>query len=361
MASFVASQTDAPSLDSAGAFETLHSRFEQARASNPRALVTRTWLMAGKPVRISIVGHALANVFARAFAHLEAADGAAPALTIELWDGRATGLPYPLPLRPTENHLHQLSDGEFLWSDPSARFVWAEKTDAVTWFDRKTNQMIGWRADGQHPPTHERSKPLSFLLSLWLYAYDLHVLHAGVVTRGGRGIVVTGGSGIGKTTTTLCAVRAGFDFLGDDQVAMEQRQDGHLRAHSLFSSVRLEPNHLKNFPELQPHALPSIDPLDNKSLIFLGDVFPDQIAQSAEISALVLPRLGTHSQTFLTPAKRIEAVHYMALTSLATPFGIGRQRFELVSQLLGAVPVYWLELGRDLSSIAPALANVSQR
>jgi len=155
-----------------------------------------------------------------------------------------------------------------------------------------------------------------------------------------------------------CAARAGFEFLGDDQVAVERTGDDLFRAHTLFSSVRLQPNHLENFPDLEAYARPSIDPLDNKSLVFLGDVYPTQIAQTTQITALVLPRLGAHSQTFFTPAKRIEAVHYMARTSLSSPFGIGRQRFELVSQLLGAVPVYWLELGRDLSSIAPALDSL---
>src|SRR5262249_319758 len=130
------------------------------------------------------------------------------------------------------------------------------------------------------------------------------------------------------------------------------------RAHALYSSVRVEPNHLRNFPELEAHALPSVDPLDHKSLVFLGEVFPAQMTQSAEICALVLPRLGTHDQTFLSPAKRIEAVYYMARTSLVSPFGIGRRRFEMVSQLLSAVPCYWLELGRDLSTIAPALDSI---
>jgi hypothetical protein len=257
--------------------------------------------------------------------------------------------------------MPHLSDGELLRTDPKGQFIWTEKAGAVTWMDRRTNQIRGWRANGDAPPTHERSKPLSFLLSQWLYDRDVHVLHAGVSARGGHGVLVAGGSGIGKTTTVLACLLAGFDYLGDDQIAVQAdpgNTPGTVIAHSLYHSARLEPRHLENFPELEPHALPSTDPLDNKSLLLLAELFPERIRASAVIRALVLPRVGAQAQTKIRPARRVEALTYMGRSSLMTPLGLGRRRSVRVLHILEHVPVYWLELGRELTTIPVALDQI---
>ncbi|HZQ06252.1 MAG TPA: hypothetical protein VFD70_06695 [Anaerolineae bacterium] len=355
-------QSDSPTVltlspNHAG-FQRLAVSFQHARASHPTACRESFYDFAGNIAHVCIIGDALADSFHRAFAHVSADPTPAPALTLKLWDEGVTGVPYPLPRLPNTEKLPHLSDGEVLRGDETGRFVWAEKPDAVTWLDRQTNHLIGWRADGTQPPTHERSKPLSFFLALWLYDQDIPVLHAGMVARGRDGVLIAGGTRIGKTTTSLACLLAGWNYLGDDQIAVQAMHDGSFRAYSLFHSARVEPDHLARFPSLQPHALPSIDPLDHKSLLFMGEFFPQRIAHQATIRALVLPRISGDDQTRLTPARRVEALTYLAPTSLLTPFGIGRRRFQRITQLLGTVPCYWLELGSQLSGIPPILATL---
>jgi len=43
-------------------------------------------------------------------------------------------------------------------------------------------------------------------------------LHAAGLARQGKGVLVPGASGSGKSTTSVALVRAGFDFLSDDTV-----------------------------------------------------------------------------------------------------------------------------------------------
>lgn len=45
---------------------------------------------------------------------------------------------------------------------------------------------------------------------------DLLFVHAAVIARGGRAIVLPAASGTGKSTLTLAAVRSGFDYLSDE-------------------------------------------------------------------------------------------------------------------------------------------------
>lgn len=332
-----------------------------ARERAPGASHRSAYRLAGKPVRVNLVGDALADYIGQALAHVTGADNAPPALTIELWDERVTGVPNPLPLHPDDPALPHLSDGELLLSDETSRYVWCEKRDAVTWFDRPANRIIGWRADGTCPPTHEQSKPLTFMVALWLHGLGIQVLHAALVARDGGGVLIAGGSGVGKTTTALACLLAGFDYLGDDQIAVERVNDNGasaFRGHSLYHSARLEPGHLARFPAFEPHALPSRDPLDQKALVLLAQLFPQQMARAAAIRALVLPRVGERRATEARRAGAVDAVAYCGRTSIYAPWGFGRARFETLAQLLAAVPCYWLELGSDLETIPPVIERI---
>ena len=41
-------------------------------------------------------------------------------------------------------------------------------------------------------------------------------VHAGIVSRGGRGVLIVGGRGRGKSTTSIDGLYGGLDYLGDD-------------------------------------------------------------------------------------------------------------------------------------------------
>jgi len=52
---------------------------------------------------------------------------------------------------------------------------------------------------------------------------NFYIIHAGVVSRGGKGVVVVGTSSFGKTTLTLELVRKGFNFLSDEFCPIDSR------------------------------------------------------------------------------------------------------------------------------------------
>lgn len=66
------------------------------------------------------------------------------------------------------------------------------------------------------------------------------VMHAAAVGVGGRGVLVLGRGGAGKSTLTVCALAAGWDACGDDYVWVERRPSGYT-AHRLYRSVKLDP------------------------------------------------------------------------------------------------------------------------
>ncbi len=91
-------------------------------------------------------------------------------------------------------------------------------------------------------PYHVRYELIEFtVFTLAARAQGLVPLHAACVGRGGRGLLLMGASGAGKSTVALHALLRGFDFLAEDSVFVAPdtlRATGianflHLRADSL--------------------------------------------------------------------------------------------------------------------------------
>jgi hypothetical protein len=156
---------------------------------------------------------------------------------------------------------------------------------------------------------------------------------------------------------------AGLRFLADDYVGLEEKEDGTYVGHSLYSSSHFDPAHLERFPALVPHARPGTLPIEDKSLVLLADVFPGRFAPSATIRAVALPVVRDHEAARIRPARRSEALLRLAPSSilLLPHAGVSGDGFAKMARLLESVPVYWLELGRDLASIPARIEELLAR
>ncbi len=334
----------------------MRAAFDQARRAHPAALHETFYRFGGQLVRLRAVGPALAAAVDRPFAHLAAAgDNLVPRLTIDLWDGAATAVPPP-PDGPAAERAWRVAGGAAT-TFARGRVFRYQHGAGVTWLDRHSRHMVGWRAAATSLPIHERSKPLPLLLSIWYHDRDIHVVHAALVARDGQGLLIGGRSGSGKTTAALAALLGGFDYLGDDQSGLEVRPDGSFIGHSLFSGARITTDHLERFPGLRPYAI-SGDARPDKALLFIPEIRPDRCAAHAAIRAIAVPTLGNGPRTEVRHARKSEALCRLAPTSLFTPFGPGAGGFGALSRLVDAVPSYWLELGTDPSDIARAIAAI---
>jgi hypothetical protein len=234
------------------------------------------------------------------------------------------------------------------------RFVRYDCTAWVTWFDRASRRMIGWRANADRLSMHERTRPLPFLLPIWYADQGVQVIHAGLVAREGQGVLFCGANGAGKSTSSLACLCAGLDFLSDDHVGLEARPGGVFIGHSVFGSTRLEPDHLQRFPELVPHAIPSPEWFETKALIVVAETMPERAKASVPIRAIALPMLGQEQQTRVSPIGRAAALRALAPSTLMQmPFGATSDRFAELARLSASVPAFRLDLGRDVRGIAP--------
>ena len=147
-------------------------------------------------------------------------------------------------------------------------------------------------------------------------------LHAAAVGKKGRGVLLPGPSGAGKTTIFDDARRFGLEVLSDDLVWLHECEGGlRIRAFPRGS-------------ERQPTAL------------------------EVSLDAIVCPSIGELSQSQLRPAGAQEALDVLVDGGFLAGAGARGDRFRALARIAHSVPVYRLVAGRDRVSVAPLLDRV---
>jgi hypothetical protein len=296
----------------------------------------------------------------RSLAHLETGEpvtGKAQ-LTVDLWDENVTDIPCPDNAKGDElgqTSVIGLRRRVALTRTPDGRFIRYQHEGCTTWLDRDAEHIVGWRAWRNCVCMDEYADPISLLLYAWYSDQGVHVIHAGLVSQDGQGILFAGPSWSGKSTSALSCLCAGFDYLGDDRVGLQSVNNGSFVGYSIYNSTQLQSDHLANFPLLSPYALPG-DQDNDRVLIHIAQVFPSQLKCTATIRVLVLPRIIKAIKPGIQAASRGRALIALAPSAMLMPFYPKADFFYKLAQLVEKVPAYWLDLPRDPEEI-PALVQ----
>lgn len=311
-------------------------------------------MFGGRPVRLRLSGDRLAALLPRAIAHLRVPDPlpAADELRIELWDEAETGVGCAGCCRWSDVEAMGRTS-----ASPDGRYLLVRRALTRTVVDRVAQHIVGWVADARLLTQYEVGRPLQSELLLWHRDRGFQAVHAGLVARGDDGLLLGGPGGSGKSTAALTCMLAGMAYLADDYVAIDE-SDEAVTGHSVYCSTHVEPAHLERFPALRPHAIPGRLAREDKSLVVLADLPDGVFARSARVRALAFPRVVDADTTRYRPISRTQALVRLAPSSLLLlpyPDAMG-PGFENMATLVRRLPVYWLELGRDLDSIPRAVS-----
>lgn len=331
-----------------GQLRTLGDAFRHAAQTYPDHLTESAYGFAGKRVHLRVIGRDLARHIGLPFSHLRA-DGpctTVPRLNIDLWDERLTGI----------CRRHGSSSADSGWRQVTGlsadgRFVLQELPNTLVGYDRTSARIVGSIAWGDGLFVYERAKPLARLLLQWHNDQSIQVIHAGLVSRAGEGVLFAGKSGSGKTTAALACLCGGFDFLSEDYVGLERLEGGQLAGHSMYCSAFVERSHLALFPDLLPHVVEDSAGRDLKAAVMLSQAFPVRMARSATIRALVTVSVTDVSQSRYRTTSKGQALLGLGPSSLIQIPSQGVRGFEALWQLVERVPSYALALGTDLASI----------
>jgi hypothetical protein len=321
--------------------------FEEAARRRPDELVV-TWLTtAGGPVRLRVVGRALARHLAGALGHL-AGPAQPPVLDVDVWDEAVTGVRCPLPSAPAA--FPRDVNGTLVRLDSAdPQRMWTGGNGAVTELDGARGRMVGWRASGSQLSIEERGRPFPVALQAWLQSRGVVTLHAAGVACGGRAALIVGDSGSGKSTTALACANAGFGFLGDDQIAVSWTGRTPV-AHSLFASARVDGIAGQGWRGAihQPPA--------GKALVLLPGP-GTTVVPSAALFTVLVASVCSGQQSTLERATVKEALR-AAVPS--TMLGVATERPAVLQGCARAVlgrSTFRLRLGRDLDAVPGLVAR----
>jgi hypothetical protein len=337
-----------PETTAARVFDELQAGFERAVGRLRAGVDQAACVFGGQPARVRVGGGELFRHLMGPFEHLRADGGPdGPAsLDVSLWDENATGV------QAARDALH----GQEPVTDiaVTGRFVLQRLSRSVTGLDRRTGRIVGAVAWDDGVDVYQRGKPLARLLAEWYADRSVGVMHAGLVARGTRAVLLAGREGAGKSTLALACVRAGLAFLGEDYAALEFRDDGVVVGHSVYNSVFLTPESAGWFPDLAPHLRGAGE---DKSVVLVADVWPSRLLRSARIAALAICRVTGAATIRVRPATRAEALLAVAPSSLLSVHGRRADSLERLARLVERVPAFRLDLGTDL---AAAVAGVDE-
>ena len=140
----------------------------------------------------------------------------------------------------------------------------------------------------------------------------LYLIHASAIGRNGQAILFSAKSGAGKTTTMLTCVEAGFQFYSDDATLLRLTGDGQIEVVSLLGCMNVTNKTLGWFPELAPYTS-EVASRTGKRLVMIHDTFPDHVALSGIVQAIIAPEITEQAHASIAPMGK------MSLLSETTP------------------------------------------
>ncbi|MCP3853534.1 MAG: PqqD family peptide modification chaperone [Actinomycetia bacterium] len=160
---------------------------------------------------------------------------------------------------------------------------------------------------------------------------ELLHLHAGLVGRGGHGVLVAGLSGAGKTTLVTHLVRSGFGYGSDERVAVDPED---LSTSAFAKPVSIIPGSFDLFPELDPAITGAGQATELEWQVPASSIGGGEIIPSADVD-LVIQVQYEHDAT-----ARIEPMHpataaAVLLADSPDAARLGSRSLSVAAQLCG--------------------------
>lgn len=182
--------------------------------------------------------------------------------------------------------------------------------------------------------------------------------HCAAVVKNGRGVLLAGKSGSGKTTSALSLWQNGFKILSDDTVFLTKNGPG-VYAFANDDDLRVTNKTLSFFPNLKCSIKTPRYKAGHrwKRRIEVKKINPESVATRAKVSLVLFPRISKKRDTTVEPLTAPEALmkcldqkdkEFRSLIMDKTTLS---NQMELYSTLVQTAKSYDLLIGRDVESI----------
>lgn len=232
--------------------------------------------------------------------------------------------------------------------------------DAPSWqfFDPAAAAGIHTLSSPAGVPPWEQGSPLRLFLH-WAYARaGRRLTHAATLGLEGKGALVVGPSGSGKSGTTLSGLLNGLESAGDDYVMVEQNES--VTAHAIFRIFKQDEAGLRRV------GLRSAD-MGAGALNWHGKyefdahrLAPRAFVSRLEMRAIILPEIARSRRTRFSRVPPHEAALALAPSAVFQLPGDADEGFRFFAAVARRLPAYRARLSEDPSEIADAIGSLLQ-
>ncbi len=176
----------------------------------------------------------------------------------------------------------------------------------------------------------------------------LYTIHATALEKNGRGVLIPGNSGRGKTTSFIALLRSGYRYLSDDHPLLRDAGT-HIDLLPFPIQINVTEQTVEFFPELRTAPAEVLQPRFPKRAFYAEDVYPTAIGECCSPAIVLFPHVidAPHSHLELLPKSRaLEMLLPQAL--LVYDSELAKREFQVLVKLVQQVDCYRLHFGRDI-------------
>jgi hypothetical protein len=230
----------------------------------------------------------------------------------------------------------------------------------LLWKAAEQDWMEGYVVDPDGLHRDVRVLFLNVALTELLKRHGLYSIHATALEKGGRGVLIPGASGQGKTTCCVSLLRGGYRCLSDDHPFLRRGGQG-LELLSFPVKVDVTEKTVGFFPELRGASERLYQGI-RKQYFYLEELFPQGIAESCRPAVLLFPQIIDWPTSSLEPLPRARALQELLRHGvLALDEEVARRQFHSVADLVETVACYRLYFGEDILDLPRLLDPLLER
>jgi hypothetical protein len=204
-------------------------------------------------------------------------------------------------------------------------------------------------------PPWEHGSPLRLFLHWAHAAAGRRLTHAATLGLDGRGALIVGPSGSGKSGTTLAGLLNGLSSAGDDYVLLERAPA--VTAHAVFSVFKQDRDGLRRAglaPDIfKDTALNWHGKIEFDAAQLAPKAFVDQM----EIGAILIPEIAHGRRTRFETVTAHEAALALAPSAVFQLPGDEAGGFRFFADIARRLPAFRLLLSEDPAEIAAAVGS----
>ena len=237
-----------------------------------------------------------------------------------------------------------------------------ESIPTVSFFDLAHGRAIFWIYDDEHIQWYEIATPFRTIFHWFFEHRGIALIHSASIGKNGKGILVVGRGGSGKTSTALTVFeQEELTYAGDDYVLV--KMEPFPVVISLYCTAKVEFDTFDRLPQLGSLRHMTMKVIGDKEVLFPYAVHPEKIVKQLSIHSVLVPVIAYSKETTVQPLHSAQALLALAPSTIfqLQSEDTRSNSFEVLADLVKKIPCFELRLGIDATEIGEKVALLLQK